>query len=43
MALLLQDIAARVAAHVLMVLVIVPLLAARATKYIRRRTTSTTW
>ena len=34
MALLLQDIAARVAAHVLMVLVIVPLLAARATKYI---------
>ena len=34
MALLLQDIAARVAAHVLMVLVTVPLLAARATKYI---------
>ena len=34
MALLLQDIAARVAAHVLMVLVIVPLVAARATNYI---------
>ena len=33
-AFLLQDIAARVAAHVLMVLVIVPLVAARATKYI---------